>query len=437
MKALLSRKALLLALAPFVGLASDAAYADDDAETWAVASQQTDGQALFERLRFSSEMTEVLRMPCPQRMRVLDDLSRRSNRLSGEARVAAAVQAHLGECGRRNGDLQRMAAENYPPAKLELRALNRLSTYVGAADFRGPIPLASAVELLPRSTASRVNEIASCTQTDLKVDAPPTMQRFETAKVGELPVAQAFVYWGAAVLGANGLCQGAAQRLTVAYHVNWPAIVAAWQRMTASVVNGALSERDLQAFVAALSKADAQLQVAREEAERVARAAAAQRAQQEAESKKKAEQEERELASYMSKAQSAQAIYLRAGKYERENQPERAKRLYEYLTENHRQSEYAVKANDRLLQMKSEMERSTRAPGPSRSDDGRRAALDSLMVEQMERNAQFQRDREQAERDRQQREREEAEFIQRRNEQIRRQNEQWEEEERRRRLLQP
>jgi hypothetical protein len=46
-----------------------------------------------------------------------------------------------------------------------------------------------------------------------------------------------------------------------------------------------------------------------------------------------------------------QAIYLQAGKLERQDQPAKAKELYETLIDRFPASEFAVKANDRLLDM--------------------------------------------------------------------------------------
>jgi hypothetical protein len=50
-------------------------------------------------------------------------------------------------------------------------------------------------------------------------------------------------------------------------------------------------------------------------------------------------------------AETAQSLYLQAGKAERQDQQAKAKELYEAIIDRFPTSELAVKANDRLLQM--------------------------------------------------------------------------------------
>lgn len=154
-----------------------------------------------------------------------------------------------------------------------------------------------------------------------------------------------------------------------------------------------------------------------------------------------------EFSKYLSKTMDPQAIYLQAGKYERMSDSDRAKRLYEFLADAFPKSQWAVKSNDRLLQLRSDevngvRRQASQSPGPgarnaSQDDAMRRQAQGAMAMDleiQRRRNDDDTRQRWERERmEREERERAQADFIRQRNEQTRRQQEQWQEEERRRR----
>jgi hypothetical protein len=63
---------------------------------------------------------------------------------------------------------------------------------------------------------------------------------------------------------------------------------------------------------------------------------------------------ERAFAALMSKKSDPQMLYLRAGKFERDGDTSKARQLYEYLVETFSSTSWAVKANDRLLSLRTD-----------------------------------------------------------------------------------
>jgi hypothetical protein len=70
---------------------------------------------------------------------------------------------------------------------------------------------------------------------------------------------------------------------------------------------------------------------------------------------------EENFAERMRSQDGAQGLYLLAGRLERENENSRAQQVYKYIISEHPKSDWAVKANDRLLAMRGETDASRRA----------------------------------------------------------------------------
>lgn len=120
-----------------------------------------------------------------------------------------------------------------------------------------------------------------------------------------------------------------------------------------------LQERVRKASVAA---AEVEQQVQRcddEEAPQREKLAAAERARLEAEADKvRASNARAEAAFNASLARATpQALYLMGGRFEREGLRARATQVYNFLLDKHAETNWAVKANDRLLQLDKDQER--------------------------------------------------------------------------------
>jgi hypothetical protein len=87
----------------------------------------------------------------------------------------------------------------------------------------------------------------------------------------------------------------------------------------------------------------------RAEFERVAAQIKAQNDALAAETEAREAQSERQFRALLSKKANPQVLYLRAGKFEREGESERAREVYEFIVDSFATSSWAVKANDRLL----------------------------------------------------------------------------------------
>jgi len=123
------------------------------------------------------------------------------------------------------------------------------------------------------------------------------------------------------------------------------------------------TETKLKRFAEEVKRCDAADAVAeertrpeRERAEREAQArVASERAAETAAESARQQEAERAFRATLNRS-SAQSLYLLGGKFEREGNSSRATEAYEYLIEKHTESPWAVRANDRLLQMKASNE---------------------------------------------------------------------------------
>lgn len=223
-------------------------------------------------------------------------------------------------------------------------------------------------------------------------------------------------------------------------------VVTKWQEALGHPVTGLLTNADFERLRAEIDRI-AVLVADRKRAHQDAETAQAQERERAEQVRKEREAAaERELQSFLSPKMDPQLIYLRAGKYERSSEPGSATRLYNFLVDTFPNTEWAVKANDRMLQRHTEHRATTRSGASNGANDSTsnqqedmnraRALHEDLLDDQMLRDEQ-RRKQEEDRRWHEERTRIENEQMERANEQRRRQVEEWEAEARRSREGQP
>jgi hypothetical protein len=327
---------------------------------FSLATAQAGGQELaYEELRETVIDAYTLAQPCAKRVGMLQlklptpsyaSLSRQfaeRRRIEGaEAQLQLARLAFRGECGlaRDEQPLRALAAQGDARAIAALR--------IAAA----PAPNERAAAALAPEVRERIDRLPPAT------DAAPAGARVlarctgaAPSHAGAPPPRALLAYWATSRLGSLSYCEAtSADPNTRAYQHHWPVIVAAWQKAAGRTASGELTAADVQALHAEVETAAAEIARAQRDKELAQQAAAAREAAEAREREQQAQAAEREMASYLSRSTDPQAIYLRAGKYERAAETVRATRLYEFLVDAFPRTTWAVKANDRLLQMRAE-----------------------------------------------------------------------------------
>ncbi len=383
-------------------------------------------------------------LPCTERPQMLQRLAQRFSpptASEGEAAVALLQLEGSSECGQRAGSpIANMLAQRHPAALAAWRRTEARPTL--AAQWMESLSTHDElVAKLPKPATPFPNRqgTPACVAEPGLFDSDATARAFEKGRASVAP-RQLMWLWAARHFGGPLLCTRPSQDgHTEELVADWPAIVRAWHAAHNKPATTPLAALDVALLDAQIQNLDMRRHLARKLEEEQARLLQASAAAEQKAAQEREQAAERDFKSHLVKSRPAQEVYLRAGRYERSSEIERARKLYEFLTTAHANTPWAVKANDRLLKL-ADGQRDAATPGrttgnasPSRGQRDARSdgAFDPMDDWRQKQDALQQQQRERDEADRQ---RAEADAFQRRNEEIRRQQERWEEEERRRRM---
>ena len=383
-------------------------------------------------------------LPCTERPQILQRLAQRSSAPTageGEAAVALLQLQASGECGQRPGSPVANNLAKRHPAALAAWQRTEARPTLAMQWMTALAPYDELVAKLPGPTAPQAarEAVPACVAEPGLFDSEATAAAFEKGQAAVSP-RQLMWRWSARLFGEPLMCtRPSRDGLSDELVADWPAIVRAWQGAHNRSAVTPLTARDVALLEAQIQDLDARRQQARKQAEDEARRQQATAAAEQKAAEEREQAAEREFKGHLVKSRPVQEVYLRAGRYERSSETERAMKLYEFITTAHANTPWAVKANDRLLRL-ADSQRNANTPGqaasPTPSAGASRNAVAPWGADPMEelRQKQDEFQQQQRARDEAERQRAETEAFQRRNEEIRRQQERWEAEERQRRM---
>lgn len=329
--------------------------------------------ALSERFVLrDAAVVAAMTLPCTERPQMLLRLAQRFSQPSagaGEAAVALLQLEGSGECGQHLGSpMTNMLAQRHPAA---LAAWQRTEARPTLAT-QWMQTLATYDELVaklpkPATPAPLGPEVPACVAEPGLFDSMATAMAFEKASASVAP-RQLMWLWAARHFGGPLLCTRPSQDgHTEALLADWPAIVRAWHAAHNKPATTPLAALDVALLEAQIQNLDMRRHLAGKLAQEEARLLQAAAAAEHKAAQAREQAAERDFKSHLTKSRPAQEVYLRAGRYERSSEIERARQLYEFLTTAHANTPWAVKANDRLLKL-ADSQRGGGTPGRSTGD---------------------------------------------------------------------